>query len=480
MANMLFANNANTTLASSLTNVATTMSVTSATGFPSPTGSQYFYCTLTDAATQTTIEIVKVTAVSGTTFTIVRGQDGTTGTIFASGAVVSLRLVRANLDDFPKLDEVNTFTGLITASGGINTATVQATNSGGLSLKNSAGTTQISMGGGGGDNVSVNVSTNLNGTNAQIDISPTGTGHVHINPTGSGSIEIAPTNVGTINNMSIGATTASTGKFTALTNTALTSGRVTYAGTSGVLQDSANLVFDGQNVGLSTTPSAWGLGNPAIDMGSWVSFGVGTGANASWNAYYDGANWKRKLPYGVGCSLYTAGDQSHLFQVAPASTAGSTISWITAMQIGATGGVSIGNTTDPGATNLSVTGTVKTSGALLGSSTTSLNDYQEGTFTPTYSSWTINPTTSNAFYTKIGRQVTINMLCAEGVTVGGGIIGNLPFTSKANQGATATIRGINSNINGVGSIPDGSTQIQNIGAMTNTGYYWTLSVTYIV
>ena len=111
MANMLFANNCNTTLSSSLTNVATSMSVTSATGFPVPTGSQYFYCTLADAATQTTIEIVKVTAVSGTTFTIVRGQDGTTGTIFASGAVVSLRLVRASLQDFPLLDEANTFTG---------------------------------------------------------------------------------------------------------------------------------------------------------------------------------------------------------------------------------------------------------------------------------------------------------------------------------------------------------------------------------
>jgi hypothetical protein len=89
----------------------------------------------------------------------------------------------------------------------LTTPVVQATNSGGLSLKNSAGTTQISMGGGGGDNISLNVSTNLNGSNAQIDISPTGTGHVHIKPTGSGSIEVAPTNVGTINNMTIGATT---------------------------------------------------------------------------------------------------------------------------------------------------------------------------------------------------------------------------------------------------------------------------------
>ena len=110
MANMLFANNCNTTLNGGITAVATSMVVTSATGFPVPTGSQYFYCTLADAATQTTIEIVKVTAVSGTTFTIVRGQDGTAGTIFASGAVVSLRLVRASLNDFPKLDENNIFT----------------------------------------------------------------------------------------------------------------------------------------------------------------------------------------------------------------------------------------------------------------------------------------------------------------------------------------------------------------------------------
>jgi len=95
----------------------------------------------------------------------------------------------------------------LAASTSVTTPIVQATNSAGLSLKNSAGTTQISMGGGGGDNVTIAVATNINGANAQIDISPTGTGHVHIKPTGTGSLEIAPTNVGTINNMTIGATT---------------------------------------------------------------------------------------------------------------------------------------------------------------------------------------------------------------------------------------------------------------------------------
>jgi len=79
------------------------------------------------------------------------------------------------------------------------------------------------MGGGGGDNVSVNVSTNLNGTNAQIDISPTGTGHVHIKPTGVNSVEISPTYVGEMDNITIGATTAAAGSFTNLSVTGTTS-----------------------------------------------------------------------------------------------------------------------------------------------------------------------------------------------------------------------------------------------------------------
>ena len=91
-----------------------------------------------------------------------------------------------------------------------------AASSAGGALRNAGGTAQLQWGAGGGNNLTLDVSTNINGANAQIDISPTGTGHVHMKPTGTGSIEIAPTNIGTINNMSIGATTASTGKFTTI------------------------------------------------------------------------------------------------------------------------------------------------------------------------------------------------------------------------------------------------------------------------
>ena len=101
----------------------------------------------------------------------------------------------------------------------LKTVTVQATNSAGLSLKNASGTTQLSLGAGGGDNLSLNVSTNLNGTNAQIDISPTGTGHVHMKPSGTGSVEIAPINAGTLDNLVIGGITPRAVTATSLTTT---------------------------------------------------------------------------------------------------------------------------------------------------------------------------------------------------------------------------------------------------------------------
>ena len=123
------------------------------------------------------------------------------------------------------IDDTGATTGVTTlgASTSVTTPIVQASNSAGLSLKNASGTTQMSVGAGGGDNMSVNVSTNLNGTNAQIDISPTGTGHVHIKPTGTGSVEVAPTNVGTIDNMTIGATTPKNASFVDLSVTGTTS-----------------------------------------------------------------------------------------------------------------------------------------------------------------------------------------------------------------------------------------------------------------
>ena len=253
---MLFANNCNTTLNGGITAIATSMVVTSATGFPAPTGSQYFYCTLADAATQTTIEIVKITAVSGTTFTIVRGQDGTTGTIFASGAVVSLRLVAANLNDFPKLDEVNTFSQAQTFS-------------------------------------------------------------------------------------------------------ALTTGRITFSGTGGLQSDSANLFWDNTNkrLGIGTASPANSLNIVADNTSFRGQLSLQTVSASNLNQF----SWYNQTVESATIYQDYSDNSWNFINIQSAPITFSTTN-IERMRLFASGGVSIGNTTDPSAGNLSVNGNLSYNG----------------------------------------------------------------------------------------------------------------------
>jgi len=110
MPNMSFANNAASLLASGINASATSLTVTAGSGvlFPVLSGSKYFYCTL--ANTSGALEIIKVTARSSDTFTMIRGQDGTTAQSWNANDKVELRLVAANLNDLVKADEQNTFT----------------------------------------------------------------------------------------------------------------------------------------------------------------------------------------------------------------------------------------------------------------------------------------------------------------------------------------------------------------------------------
>lgn len=96
---ILFTNNATTTLASAITSSATSLTVATGAGskFPGPTSPDFFYATLVEGAN---IEVVKVTARSTDTFTVVRGQDGTAGTAFNAGAKVELRINAALLQEF--------------------------------------------------------------------------------------------------------------------------------------------------------------------------------------------------------------------------------------------------------------------------------------------------------------------------------------------------------------------------------------------
>lgn len=117
-----------------------------------------------------------------------------------------------------------------------------AAGSAGGSLRNASGAAQLQWGAGGGNNITFDVAANLNPANANISIAPTGTGTVTINPA----------TAGTINNMSIGATTASTGKFTQVTVDNLDINGNTIASTN----TNGNITLDPNGTGAVDVSSA--------------------------------------------------------------------------------------------------------------------------------------------------------------------------------------------------------------------------------
>lgn len=93
----LFANDAKTTLASSISSSATSLTVAAGAGalFPTPTGGNIFALTLKDASTGNTTEIMHCTARAGDVLTVVRGQEGTTALNWAAGDFVGNLLTAA-------------------------------------------------------------------------------------------------------------------------------------------------------------------------------------------------------------------------------------------------------------------------------------------------------------------------------------------------------------------------------------------------
>ena len=92
---IVFKNNAKTTLASSLSNSATSATVTDGSVFPSLSAGEFFLLTFDDG---TNNEICKCTARSGNTLTIVRAQESTTARAFSSGDAAEGRVTAGVLE----------------------------------------------------------------------------------------------------------------------------------------------------------------------------------------------------------------------------------------------------------------------------------------------------------------------------------------------------------------------------------------------
>lgn len=134
-----YSNNYSSTLNGAITNVATTITVTSATGLPSIGAGETYRLTIDDG---TNVEVVEVTDdASSPTLTVTRGVDGTSGTAFADGTLTELRATAASFEDVLAGDETPALIGPLDMSasgvyasfGGSSTASAYSLNhSGGI------------------------------------------------------------------------------------------------------------------------------------------------------------------------------------------------------------------------------------------------------------------------------------------------------------------------------------------------------------
>jgi hypothetical protein len=121
---------------------------------------------------------------------------------------------------------------------------------------------------------------------------------------------------------------------------------VAYLNGSKVLTTGTALVFDGTNLGLGVTPSAWSQGK-AFEV-LQAGYGLWNGTSSSYilaNAYYNGG-----FKYGSAAqaSHYYQYQGQHVWSNAPSGTAGNTITFTQAMTLDASGNLGIG-TSSPSA-----------------------------------------------------------------------------------------------------------------------------------
>lgn len=145
MSNLIvWTNNASSLLASSITNVATTVTVTAGQGalFPAIAAGQYAIATLED--TGGNIEVVYVTARTSDTMTITRAQEGTSARAFASGSRFELRVTAGVLATLLQKTGADILSGTTTLGGVLSmngSGSIQNGEIAGAALRGSPGQT---------------------------------------------------------------------------------------------------------------------------------------------------------------------------------------------------------------------------------------------------------------------------------------------------------------------------------------------------
>jgi hypothetical protein len=141
-----------------------------------------------------------------------------------------------------------------------------------------------------------------------------------------------------------------------------TANGIVYASSTTVLATGSALVFDGTNMGINVTPSAWGSAYRALNIASAGNGLAGATGGAQTfitaGAYFDGTNWK--YAQNSFASYYQTSSGGHTWTTAASGTAGNNITFTTVMTLSAAGNLGIGVTP---AVKLDVLGTIQAAAA---------------------------------------------------------------------------------------------------------------------
>jgi hypothetical protein len=200
----------------------------------------------------------------------------------------------------------------------------------------------------------------------------------------------------------------------------------------------ANLT-DGRNVSVlnlsvGTSFANWNTFDKRAQIGAAIAANFNNTDNTLWgsNVYYGGSPAAfRYISTGTAC-LFRQDGGNQYFLNAVSGTANNTITFAEAFRIATTGNVTVntGNLVI-GTAGKGVDFSADPSAA--GMTSELLDDYEEGTWTPTDASGAgLTLTVTAATYTKIGRMVYASLNITFPTTANGStlILGGLPFTSS--------------------------------------------------
>lgn len=262
--------------------------------------------------------------------------------------------------------------------------------------------------------------------------------------------------------------------------TSFTSNGVVYATSTSALTTSANLLFDGRTLGVGgAVLAAWGGAYGRAQIGNALSMFSNSAAIATYaaNIYNAGAGVIKYINTGAA-SQYVQNSGAHVWSTAVSGNANDTITFTEQLNLSAAGdlNVKVGNLVI-GTAGKGIDFSADPSAA--GMTSELLDDYEEGTFTPTLTGFTVVGTnTSSGRYIKVGNIVhaTILLEASTSLSTSGASQIALPFSTKSGTSASGFIISANSG-SGSGCLAFGlQTYIPNVLAASAS---FGLTFTYI-